>query len=344
MSKYDLDLLVTLSPSMPHFPRFAKDGRLAGVRINSAMMYADELDGELAIAKSIVDPVPLYFDVKGRQLRIKEVHACPTHLEITLNHRISVDLPTVILFKAGEDSALLTEIKNDGRRLVFSPGPKYTVKEGESICIRHPSFKILDKTFPDYEIERIKKVVGANAFKRWVLSYVESQRDVDEFREYIGDDELVLKIENQRGLAFVANDYKPQKNATLMAARGDLYIEVPRPHDILNAMRLIIAKDPKAMVGSRILLSCTTKEVPDAVDFSELAWLYDIGYRRMLLCDDLCIEEHRLARAINAFEGFRNSYVAEEYAVAQEADRRIQAPKKKSTLDRVFWWRARKPV
>ncbi len=38
-----------------------------------------------------------------------------------------------------------------------------------------------------------------------------------------------------------------------MAARGDLYVEINTPHDILNATKLIIEKDPEAIVGSRML-------------------------------------------------------------------------------------------
>lgn len=324
-----LDLLVTLSPSMPHFDRFAQDTRLSGIRVNSAMMYANEMDAELTKAKSAPATMPLYFDLKGRQLRIMNVeYVKGTHVEIELNHRISVNCPTPVLFKGGNEHALLVGIRNykDGnrevQRLVFAPRePASLLRQGESICIRDRSFHILDKQFfPEYEIERIKKV-ATYGWTRYVLSYVESQRDIDEFRQYVGNDvEVVAKIESRRGLEWVANGYKPQDNLRLLTARGDLYIEVDRPHHMLDAQKLIIEKDPQAIVGSRILLSiCRDVElpngvkeqrrVPDAVDLSELAWLYDIGYRSMMLCDDLCIREERLGIAISAFSEFRKDYI-----------------------------------
>ena len=329
----DLQLLVTLSPSMKHFPRFATDNTLAGIRINSAMMYADELDGEIELARAIRNPVPMYFDIKGRQLRIKEVIPSGDHVELKLNHRIRVNLPTPVLFKSGEDPALLVEIRGDDvgqQTLVFAPRqPQYMLKAGESLCIRDPSFKVIGNQFPAYEIERIKKVVNSGVFNRWVLSYVEGQQDIDQLREYVGPTaEIIAKIENPRGLDWVANGYRPQPNLSLMAARGDLYIEVRRPHEILGAMKLIISKDPNALVGSRILLSCGPRAVPDAADFSELAWLYDIGYRRMMLCDDLCLKEDSLARAVNALDNFKQYYAQDKVTPTWLSPEPIRSPLK----------------
>ena len=174
--------------------------------------------------------------------------------------------------------------------------------------------------------------------KKYFLSYVESQRDVDEFLELVGPDcEVQLKIENKKGLRFVSHEFKKRPNLILVAARGDLYIEIDKPHLITEAVELIIEKDPEACVGSRILLSIcalpdheikrvirlikservdknnaqkildslSVPQVPSCADFSELAYLYKIGYRKMLLCDELCLREDLLATAINAFESFR---------------------------------------
>ena len=68
-----LKLMVTLCPSFPHFAEFAADTRLAGIRLNSAKLIGPELDTELAIVQKTDVKVPLYFDLKGRQMRIAEV-------------------------------------------------------------------------------------------------------------------------------------------------------------------------------------------------------------------------------------------------------------------------------
>jgi pyruvate kinase len=304
-----MDMLVTLWPSMPHFHRFTQDKRLAGIRLNSAMTHLYDLDAEIATAMKVqaqTGTVPLWFDLKGRQLRVTDATIHPDHLEIVINHPIEVQTPVPVLFKAGEDVGLLTEVK-DKTRLIFDGGPQYNVQAGESIHIRHPSLRVNGPTFTDTEKERIAKVVRGG-FTRFFLSYVERQEDVDSFREFVGDAPVILKIENKAGLNFVENRWRKQDNEWLMAARGDLYVEVDKPHDILRAMRMIVRKDPEAYAGSRMLLSMVKKPVPEMADLSDLAWMYEIGYRRLMLCDELCLKEELLVPAVNAFDAFRRTY------------------------------------
>jgi len=274
--------------------------------MNSAMANATTLSNELDIANSVIDPVPLYFDVKGNQLRVREAQEYSDHLELTLNHPIQAKTPTVVLFKAGADYAVLDRIV-DQNHLVFQGGPHYRVKQGESLHIRNAGLKVLGPQFCDYEVGNIEKAMKAG-IRKYFLSFVKSQRDIDEFREYVGDSEIIAKIEDVDGLRYVASEFKPQPNLSLMAARGDLYVEIDKPHQIMEALKLIIKKDPQAYVGSRILLSVIHEEVPSCADFLEMAWLYDQGYHKMMLCDELCLKENLLGRAINAFESFKRTY------------------------------------
>ncbi len=302
----NLELLVTLWPTFPHFKRFAHDARLSGIRLNSAMIHKNILEKELETAQESAGQVPLYFDIKGRQLRVKHVYDNKENLELELSRPISVKTPTVVLFKAGADYALLKNIKN-GTHLIFEGGPEYCVRDGESLHIRDSSLSVGGPLLLDYEIEKIEKSRKAG-FTRYFLSYTESQKDIDEFREYVGDSEIFAKIESKKGMMYVANSFQKEDNLFLLAARGDLFVELDKPHHIMDAVRLIIEKDPEAGVGSRLLLSTIHDEVPSCADLSEMAWLYDIGYRKMMLCDELCLKENLLARAINVFESFRKDY------------------------------------
>ena len=304
----DFQLFVTLWPSFPHFDRFAHDERLVGVRLNSAMVSTSEIETELSKAKVVNGTVPLYFDVKSRQMRIENIYMNPSYLDMTLNHPIYVKTPCPVLFKAGEDMAILDHLEEDGKRLIFQGGPRYSVKEGESICIREPSLIVKGSLFTDAEMRKIEKV-REYGFNKYFLSYVESQRDVDQFLEIVGKDaEVQLKIESQRGLEYVAREFRKKDNLFLVAARGDMYVELARPHDILAAMRLLIAKDAQACAASRLLLSVVAGSVPSCSDFSELAWIYDLGYRRAMLCDEICLKENLLGTAVRAFDEFRSSY------------------------------------
>lgn len=341
-----LKLMVTLWPSFPHFAKFANDERLCGIRLNSAMINNPELEKELVSLPGFGPTVPLFFDVKGRQPRVKWVDTENTqNLEMRLNHPISVDTPVRVLFKAGADSAVLDHLEEDGQRLVFRGGPAYMVYPGESIHILHPNFEIKGELFTDEEKAKIEKV-RRHGFTKYFLSYVESQRDIDEFRELVGDDVLLmLKIESKRGLRFVGNSFKKKDNLVLVAARGDMYIELDWPHHIIKALELIIAKDPEALVASRLflsvvndarnkkvieavklvrsdafkdadpektvetaLLSLINRDIPSCADFCEVAWLYSLGYRNMMLCDELCLREDLLNLAVGAFDAFRRAY------------------------------------
>jgi hypothetical protein len=303
----DIELLVTLCPSFQHFSKFAIDKRLAGIRLNSAMVSTFELAKELEILQDTPQTLPLYFDIKGRQPRVVEVIPNKDHLDLRLNHPVNVRTPITVLLKGGADVALLDHLEEGGQRLVFRGGPKYRVKPGESLYLRDPDLQILGDLFTDSEKIKIEKCREAG-IRKWFLSYVEEQRDIDEFLELAGkDSEVWLKIESQRGLDFVNNGFRKQEGLVLVAARGDLYVEIERPHMIAQALRSIIEADPEACVGSRIMLSLEDGSVPSCSDFLELAWLYDVGYRRYMLCDGLCLREDVLDMAINAFESFRET-------------------------------------
>ena len=298
------ELSVTLWPSFPHFNRFANDKRITGIRLNSAMMSNPELEKELDLIKTKPTSNPLFFDVKGRQLRVVEVVPNEYHLELILNHPVEVKTPCVVLFKAGADHAILDRIESNGYKLIFKGGPRYKVAAGESLHIRDKSLKVGGNQFTPAELTKIESVKSAG-FTKYFLSYVECKRDVDEFRELVGKDaEVWLKIENIPGMKFVS-EFKKEDNVVLVAARGDLFVELDQPHHMIQALKDIIAKDPMACVGSRILLSVINDPVPSCADLLEIAWLHDIGYNRMMLCDELCLKEELLATAVSVFDGIK---------------------------------------
>jgi pyruvate kinase len=300
------ELLVTMCPSFSHFNRFAHDKRVGGIRFNTAMITPDELDQELGVLKRAHSATPIYYDVKARQMRIIDIETHDGNLHLTLNHPIEVKTPCEVLFKAGADIALLNRVENDGHKLIFDGGPRYRLVPGESLHIRNKSFKMKDtKVITWLEEKKIQKAMAAG-IKKYFLSYVEKQSDIDELQEIVGKDaEIWLKIESIPGMEFVNNQFKKRDNLVLVAARGDLFVEVDKPHHMIQALRQIIKKDPEACVGSRLLLSIVNDPVPSCADLMEIAWLYDIGYRRMMLCDEICLKENLLLTAVAVFDGIK---------------------------------------
>ncbi|MBI5065473.1 hypothetical protein HZA97_04490 [Candidatus Woesearchaeota archaeon] len=307
----ELELFVTLWPSdkiFPHYEKFASDERIAGVRLNTALLYNEERRNEKPIEELFDEAVKkahgtrVYCDIKGRQLRVCEVSDRKDKLELTVNHDINVNLPTVAIFKGGNDPARLAEIK-DKRTLVFDAGPKWKVKTGESVSIRDPSLKV-QGTIPEYEKEVIKKARNA-VIKDFMLSFVENEEDMTELRKYTGSDgELVAKIESKDGLDFVRYEYNKDSGYNLMTARGDLFVTIKKPHQIVKATEDIVKACPNAIAASRILLSVTNEPVPSCSDFSDLEFLLKAGYTRLMLCDGLCMKPDSLDIAINIIEAY----------------------------------------
>jgi hypothetical protein len=312
--------MVTLWPSFSHFSQFKDDPRLKhwGIRINSAMMSPEDVSRELQIVDDLKPKVPIWFDIKGRQLRIEEVCVESDHLELVINHQISVDLknPVIVLLKQGNLPINLVKLEDNGRRLVFDGNIGYIISPGESIHICHPSLRVLGPQFTDVEKERIERVVDWGC-KRYCLSFVSSQKDVDECLELIGKDcELILKIEDLPGLRYVEGEFKKRDGLWLMAAVGDLYPEIGYPQNILPAHKLIIGKDPQAFRGSRLLLTLGSGDgVPECGDVVELAWLWDIGYRNFLLCDGICFYPKILDSALNVLLSVLQDYRNPDFRV-----------------------------
>lgn len=300
-----LETMATLWPDMAHYERFARDPRLAGIRLNTTGRTVEAMPGDVRKALELSD-VPLYFDVKGRQLRITEVSDRTDHLEIKLNHPISAPTPTPVIFKAGNDAALLKSIEDDGYKLVFDGGPKFKVRPGESLHIRDPGLKVHGPAFTEDQIAFLQ-IANSFGIDKYMLSYASSMDEIAEMRKHVGNAEIIAKIEDNKGVEFVKN-YKKQLNLGLLAARGDLYVEVKRPHHILDATRRIVKADPDAIAGSRLLLSLGKEPMVSCADLNELAWLIDQGYRRYMFCDDLCFKPDALNQAINVIKAVYNDY------------------------------------
>lgn len=309
----NIETMATLWPDMPHYEYFAKHPKMDGIRLNTAMADVATMPSLMkqAVAKSY--GTPLYFDIKGRQLRVTKVCSNKDYLEIDINHPIELDTPTVVLFKAGADSAVLAEVK-DGTHLIFNGGPKYNLRSGESLNIRSPSLKVIGPLFTEQQLTFLS-IAKSAGITRYMLSYATSVDEMNELRALVGEkSEIIAKIESPAGLKF-ADSHTFGANEHILTARGDLFVELSKPHQILNATRQLIKKDPKAILGSRILLSVTEESVPSCADINEIAWLLDIGYRRFMFCDGLCLDKEALERAINIMHAIASDYISNSNAV-----------------------------
>ncbi len=288
-----ISVIVTIPPYASFLDEVSAHPIVSGLRLNTVMPLRETKREVLERLSKF--KLPLWVDLKGRQLRVAEP-ALPPFTEIKLSHAIKVQTPVDAYFSDGNERARVAAV--DGNRLILEDGPRRMVGPGESVNIMHPSLKI-EETLTDTDREYLAamKEIGLT---KVMLSYVESAGDVGEVKSLLPNAEVACKIETQKGLDFARKE--KTKHGQLMAARGDLYVEVIQPHKIVSALKGIIRADPNAIVASRILDSLAWTPIPVSADISDVAFLMEIGYRTFMLGDQVCMKRDSVIEALNVLE------------------------------------------
>jgi pyruvate kinase len=291
--------IVTAPPYAPFLGEVAAHPLVRGFRLNTVMPVR-EGPGE-ALDRLRDHGQPVWVDLKGRQLRVVGA-AIPPYTEVRLSHRIQVRTPVDAYFSDGRERVRVAAV--DGDRLILEDGPRRLVGPGESVNIVDPALQI-EGTLTDRDRAYLA-AMRERAMTRVMLSYVERDSDVSEVEALLPGAEVILKIESQRGLAYARRRRSSQ--GRLMAARGDLYVEVPRPHRIVSALRAIIEADPEAIAASRIFDSIARHPVPECADIGDVAFLITLGYRTFLLGDVTCLDRDTVLEALNLLQAVAGEF------------------------------------
>jgi hypothetical protein len=285
--------IVTAPPYAAFLDEVATHPLVCGLRLNTVMPLRDGPIEALERLQALGQP--LWVDLKGRQLRVVGA-AIPPYTEVRLSHPVRVDTPVDAFFSDGNECVRVVAV--DGNRLILEDGPRRLIGPGESVNIVHPSLKIEGTlTETDHAYLAAMRDLGLN---RVMLSYVENPSDVEEVQHLLPGVEMMLKIETQRGLGYARKH--GASLGQLMAARGDLYVEVLQPHRVVSALRDVIAADPDAAVASRIFESLAWQPVPDSADIGDVAYLLSLGYRTFMLGDGVCLRRDSVLAALNLLE------------------------------------------
>lgn len=284
-------VVVTIPPHADFLEEVAAHPVVGGLRLNTVMPLADSHEQTLERLAGLGQP--LWVDLKGRQLRVAEA-AVPPFTSVRLSHRIKVRTPTTARFGDAEVRVLAVR----GNELILEDGPRRVVGPGESVNIPDPSLEVEGVlTEGDRVYLAAMRRLG---LKRVMLSFVESADDLAALRAELPDAELVAKIESERGLrALRAGELA---GARPMAARGDLYVELRRPHHLPRALRSILGADPSAIAASRILSSLAWEPEPQASEITDVAFLLQLGYRWLMLGDEVCLRRESVISALNLLE------------------------------------------
>lgn len=289
----DVQAIVTVPPYAPFLAEVAVHPMVRGLRLNTVMPLAEPHAAVLSRLSAL--GAPLWVDLKGRQLRTVGA-AMPPFTEVRVSHRIRVRTPCDAFFSDGREHARLVAV--DGDRLILEDSPRRFVGPGESVNVLDSSLEI-DGTLTETDrayLEAMREL----GLSRTMLSFVERHEDVEELRAALPGAEVVLKIESRRGLSFVRRHGAAL--GRLMAARGDLYVEVLEPHRVVGAVRAIVEADAEAIVASRIFPSLAGHPVPECADISDVAFLLGLGYRTFMLGDEVCLRRESVIAALNLLQ------------------------------------------
>lgn len=291
--------MVTAPPYAPFLEEVARHPLVCGLRLNTVMPVKGGPKGALERLANLGQP--LWVDLKGRQLRVVGA-AVPPFTEVRLSHRIRLDVPADAYFSDGTERVRVVAV--DGDRLILEDGPRRLVGPGESVNLVHGSLEVEGTlTETDRAYLSAMRELGLG---RVLLSYAEDPGDAEEIRALLPGAEVLLKIESRRGLDF-ARRHGPSFGH-LVAARGDLFVEVLNPHRIAAAVREILAADPEAAVASRLFDSLAHQPVPSCADIGDAAFLLGLGYRTFLLGDAVCLRRESVLAALNLLEALAHSY------------------------------------
>lgn len=288
-------------------------------RFNTGAQLKEDLETALTRFRENIEPKELWIDLKCRELRIiKTTELTKNNNILELNHKIRVQTPTLLYYNEGNNFLKIDKVI-DGNKLQihipenFPDNFRVTFGKGAPLNIPHNSLVVEDYlTVQDKKFVEAARKLGIH---NYLLSFVEQKEDIFELLKLDPEAKIIAKIESMKGLEFVEYNYEEVKeHVRLMAARGDLYVELEMPHQILNALAKIIKADKNAIAASRILESALNLEKPpNCTDISDLGLLLKMGYRSFLLGDQVCENENALKSALGLMNTIFQEFLRNQF-------------------------------
>jgi hypothetical protein len=196
--------------------------------------------------------------------------------------------------------------------------PEKMPEVGDSLNILDPSLKI-DGYITDQDYEYVEAAKQCNLHS-YMLSFVERENDLRDLISLDPQANIIAKIESQKGLSFVKKEFPTNyQKVRLMAARNDLFVHMGvKKIEIITALRIIIKKDPQAIVASQILPSIEKEEEVTMSDLSDLLLLKILGYRHFLLNDSMCHKKEVFDEVMHVWGEFMEQVRKHEEALRRK--------------------------
>lgn len=286
------DLVVTLPPYADFLSRIARHPRVCGVRVNTVMPYRESPEELLRRYEGL--EVPVWVDLKGRQLRVLEP-AIPPFTSLRLSHPVSVPTPCMATIGGGKERHRV--LATDGDRLILEDGPRRLVGPGESVNLHHPQLKI--QGYLTHQDREYLQAMGRLNMRNVMLSFVEQPQDLAEVRSLLPQARIVAKLESAAGIDAL-NWLGPE--VVPMVARGDLLVELGSPVATLEACLRVLGRRPEAWVGSRLLPGVVGGRGVELAEVMDVACLAQMGFKTFMLGDETCLREDWILEALDWFD------------------------------------------
>ncbi len=299
-----------LIATLPLYPKYRADVAahplVTALRFNTVTPLDTSIQATVDGLLAVASPKPLWLDLKARQLRITQFAYLPESY-VTINHKIRVNTPCDVYFR---DCTSTLERVLEGDKLLLTRHER-VVGQGESINILDDSLEV-DGFLTEQDCEYVAAFARRDQH-RYMLSFVQSRADCESLWALDPQAEIIAKIEDRRGLRFVAEAYPAMpRKPRLMLAADDLYIHMGQDKTAMrSALHQIIAADPQAIAASRLL---TSPHDPDhdrlhevsLVDLAYLWLLESLGYHTLMLSDEICRLRNVFAAVMRVYEQYCN--------------------------------------
>ncbi len=237
----------------------------------------------------------LYVDLEGRQLRI--ANWTPHNSgSVKLNRDFEIELPGKIFFR-GAGWFEIVDVDTEKRKVFFERNGRfrnYYFGESQSAHIVAKNFEVKGYLGGlDREYISAARDLGIYNF---MLSFVENQSDLEEFEKCYHSTgvlvypKVVAKIESRAGVEYLRKFSNPIYADFLkfMAARDDLFLSfVDHKEDFLDALKLIVKKDPNAILASHIMSGIESDGEVSVGNISDIALMSKFGYKHFMLSDGM---------------------------------------------------------
>ena len=299
-----MEIIATLPP--PHLTRIkgvATNPNIDMFRFNTGAKTPWTPEETLKKMLEYVSKEKLWLDLKGRQLRIAHWSMYP-YGDIILTRDIKVDLPATIYLRNDD---VCTIIERQGRKIFVDPAPRYTVGEGQAINIHGDDFEVLGEYLTDIDKQYIE---AANKFEvhKYMLSFLEKPEDIMEVLALDTNAEICGKIESIQGLDFINKPFYLNNGTSsirLLAARDDLFTNIgSNKKDMFEALKLIIKRNPEAIVASKILTSFYRHNELSFTDLSDVYLMQEMGYKSFMLGDEVSFNINAFNQAVSILKSF----------------------------------------